>query len=245
MKSPRHRVTRPAPAPTLAALSALLLAVSAQATLIDSVVVNLVAPAGIEGDATQFTLSQAAPLATGIRALNLGGSGAISSFMLDNEQISFNGNSIRIRVGAGSIDGLHAGYGTGAHYDLTGLGVLGFLITGMNVYGFDGYATSGFTGLAAGLVAGSFAHLNAGFDTLSLDLDNALTFADRGLGGSQNYAEFRIDLLTQPVAPPPPPPPPPPPGPPGAIPEPGTLALLGAAGLGFALTRRRQDDRGG
>ena len=245
-------LTRPAPRPaarasftTLAGaafFSTLALALPAQASLLNTVSVNLIAPAGIESDATPFTLTQTAPVPAGIVATNLGGSGAISNYMLDNERISFSGDSILIRVGAGSIDGLHSGYGAGAHYEISGIGVLASMITGYNVYGFDGFVTAGPapTGLAAGLVAGNFVSSSPTFDTFSLMLDDALVFRDRGLGGSYNYAEFRIDLVSQLIPPPPPPPPPPNP-----VPEPGSLALVAVAGLGLLASQRRRAGRGG
>lgn len=184
----------------LAALAALAVATPAQADLADTISVELIAPNGIESDPADFTLSQAAPLPTGVLAMNLGGAGDISAFMLNDEQITFSGNSILIRVAAGSVNGQNPGYGDGAHYLLTGLAVPGEAITGFTVYGFDGYSTTGpDTGLALGVVPASLVHLGAGAHSISFDLHNALTLRDRGAGGSLNYAEFRIDLQTQPV----------------------------------------------
>ena len=216
-----HRVAAFA---TVAVLSTLVVATSASAALLDTVAIQLIAPLGSELDSTPFTLSQAAPLATGVLASNLGGSGPISGFMLDNEQITFSGNSILIRVGAGSGNGLNPGFGVGARYQLTGLAVAGEVITGLTVYGFDGYSTTGpATGLAPGVVPGSLVQLGVNADSINFTLDNTLTFFDRGLGGSQNYAEFRIDLSTQP------------------IPEPGSwlMMLAGLGGVGGMLVRRR------
>lgn len=215
----------PARALLFAALPALLLASPVQAALQDAIVVKLSAPAGIESDATPFELTQGAPLATGIAAPNLGGSGAISDFMLDNESITFDGEAVLIRVAAGSESGLNPGYGTGARYEVSGLGVDGFVIVGFTVSAFDGFGASGSTGLADGLLPASLVSLNASFDTLSLTLDNTLTFRDRGLGGSNNFAEFRIELLTQP------------------IPEPASVALMAAGLLALALRVRGRAGR--
>lgn len=213
-----------ATAALVAALSTLAVATSARADLLDTVAVQLIAPNGTENDPAPFTLSQAAPMSSGVLATNLGGFGDISEFMLDDEQIAFSGNSILIRVAAGSADGLHPGYGDDAHYLLTGLAVAGETITGLTVYGFDGYSSVGpATGLADGAVPGALVHLGSDAHSISLDLDNALSFRDRGLGGGLNYAEFRIDLQTQPV------------------PEPANWAMLlvGLGGMFGVLARRR------
>ena len=221
-----------------AALSALLLNGMAQATLAGDVNVQLIAPGGVSGNPAGFTLQQTAPLATGIKALNIGGDalGAISSYMLDYEQIVFSGNSVLIRVAAGADDGLGTttslttGYlGVGAdhaRYQLSGLSIANAVITGLSVYGFDGYATTGSaatSGLAgwSSSLPGSFAHL-IDANTLSFDLDT-MVFKDRGVGSSGAYAEFRIDLNTEVAAP---------------VPEPSTLALMSLGLLGLAAARR-------
>lgn len=217
MQSILNHLLLPARALLLALLPALLLAGPTQAALLDTIVVKLVAPAGIESDNTPFELTQNAPLASGILAPNLGGSGDISSFMLDNESITFADDAVLIRVAAGSESGLNPGYGVGARYEISGLGVDGFLVTGFSVSAFDGFGTSGNTGLTDGLLPGSLVSMDAGFDTLTLTLDNTLTFRDRGLGGSNNFAEFRIALISQP------------------IPEPASVALMAAGLLALAL----------
>ncbi len=208
---------------SLATVFTLLAALPAQAALSDTITVTLSAPAGTDVDATPLTLVQAAPLATGIVAAGQGGAGAISDTMLDFEQIAFSGDAILVRVAAGSEDGLRSGYAAGAHYLISGIAIPGYTITGLDVRAFDGYGVAGSSGLAAGLVASSFVSGNAGFSSLRFTLDESLVLVDRGLGGSANYAEFRIDLLSQPV------------------PEPALWLLLaaGLAGLGLRVARRQ------
>lgn len=198
---------------------------SAQADFAADITVRLVAPGGLTLDTTPIDLSQTVPvadLANGVRAANLGGSGDVSDFMLDDERVFFSGNSILLRAGVGdSINGeLTTGYlgagGSPARYEISGLSITGQLITGFTVYAFDGYQTTGATGLLSPANPASLVQLvNAG--TVSFDL-SSIVFVDR-FGGASNYAEFRIDLLTTPV------------------PEPATWLLL-ACGL-LPLLRRR------
>jgi len=84
-------------------------------------------------------------------------SGSGSGFMLDGEQISFFGNSIRLRVAAG-FDGGLAGFSTGylglggdhARYEFSDLGITGFEIIGAVLSAFDDCADGGFSGLISG-----------------------------------------------------------------------------------------------
>lgn len=207
-----------------------LASLAARADFSGDITVKLLAPGGVASDPASLTFTQtvaAADLATGIRAVNLGGSGPISDFMLDNEQIAFSGNSILLRVAAGaSVNGqLTTGYLANgldpARYEIGGLAVPGQLITGYAVYAFDGYATSGpasASGLLAPAVAAELVFLFNG-NTVSFNLDT-IVLKPRFVAEGENYAEFRIDLITTPV------------------PEPATAWLLLAGGA-LVLLRRR------
>lgn len=197
---------------------------AAHADFSGDITVRLVAPGGLVLDTTPIDVSQTvavADLASGVRAGNLGGSGDVSGFMLDNERVFFSGNSILLRAGAGDSTGgvLTTGYlgadGSPARYEISGLSIPGQTVVGFTAYAFDGFSTTGTTGLQSPASAGSLVQLvNAG--TLSFDL-SSIVFVDR-LGDAENYAEFRIDLLTTPV------------------PEPAAWLLL-AAGLPLLLRR--------
>lgn len=224
-------ITRPAIRPfvtlaNIALLTMLSFAGSAHAVLADSIQVKLFAP-----DFTATPYAQAAPLATGILAGNLGGTGDISTNMVDDERISFSGDSIHIRVGSASSDGFTTGWGAGAKYELSGLSVQNMLITGVTVSAFDGYLNTGFTGLASPS-PGALVNLGgtSSLRVLSFTLDDTLQFVDRGMGSAYNYAEFRIALITQEMPP---------------VPEPGTLVLMVLGGLGLLAHQQRKASRGG
>ena len=210
---------------SVALVTMLSFASPAQAVLADSILVKLFAPAF-----TAEPYMQAAPLATGILAGNLGGSGDISTNMVDHERISFSGDSIHIRVGSASADGFTTGWGAGAKYELSGISVQNMLITGVTVSAFDGYLDAGFTGLASPSPGALVSLGGTGNSVLSFTLNDTLKFVDRGLGSSYNYAEFRIALTTQQMPP---------------VPEPGTLVLMVLGGLGLVAHQRRKASRGG
>lgn len=203
------------------AVLALSAAWPAHAVLTLPVAVTLSAPGGVVGDPTPIDLASPA---TGFEGISAGDGSAIGSFMLPGETIFFgdSSDSIFLRVAAGAdTDGvLTTGYlglnGTPASYTFSGLNVDGQIITGLNVYVFDGYGTSGATGVISGT---SVALVDA--STIRFDLDS-LVFKSRGGGSSEAFGEFRIDLITTP------------------IPEPGTWALfaLGLAAVGALRARR-------
>ena len=218
-----------------------LLALSSLPALADfqsNITVKLIAPGGIPGDATPIGEQQVVTVANLVNGVKYGDGGAIGGvWMLAGEEVTFNGNSIHVRSYAGDDGGgagpLTTGYlgngGDHARYEFDGLSIAGKTIVGLTVYAFDGYATSGFSGLA-GPAAASLVHL-IDADTISLDLDSIL-FVDRGTGTSHAHADFRIDLITQDSGGPGP-------GGGGNLPEPATLALFAIAALGAGAARRR------
>ncbi|KQW46367.1 MULTISPECIES: PEP-CTERM sorting domain-containing protein [unclassified Roseateles] len=214
----------------LGGLSLALASLAAQADFANGITVNLIAPGGIVDDPTPIALSQAvafADLASGVQAGNLGGAGDISAFMLDDERIFFSGTMILMRVAVGDTtnDVWTTGYlgsgGEHARYQFDGIAFTGRVITGILVYAYDGFATSG-PASASGLLSPAdpmvLVH-QVDADSIAFDLDT-LVFKQRFAGQANNFAEFRIDLVTAPV------------------PEPAVSLLL-AAGLLVVLRRRR------
>ena len=217
-----------------------LSSMSARADFQSDITVKLIAPGGIQGDATPISVSQlvsSGSLTTGVQS---GDGGAIGSgWMLASEEVTFNGDSIHVRSYAGWDDlgsggsSIMTGYlgsgGDHARYEFDGLSIAGKTLVGLTVYAFDGYATSGFSGLASPAAA-SLVHL-IDADTISIDLDSIL-FVNRGSGTSTAHADFRIDLITQDSG-----------GGGGGgnnnLPEPATLALLAIAAFGARAARRR------
>lgn len=188
------------PLTRLAAAAALALALSApaQAVLSNPLTVSLIAPGGDVSSPDPFTLSQIVDPATGIQA---GDGTAIGGYMLPGELVQFDGNSILLHVAVGYDDGagnLSTGVlGSGAdhgRYQFDGLAIAGQVITGITVYHFDGYVRSGGTSSVLGGIGVSLATPQR----LLFDLD-ALRFQSTHPVASQNFGEFRIDLLTQPV----------------------------------------------
>lgn len=205
------------------AVIALCAALPAQATLVNSVNVALEAPGGIVGNLAPISLSDPAPLATGIHP---GDGSNIGSFMLPAEFITFNSSldQLLMHIGSGAGDTslgipLTTGYlgsgGQHARYDFSGLGVSGATITG--------YQLVSVSGLLSPTLASDFIQLTSP-SSLSVYLDN-LVFAPNSLGDSYAGADLTIKLLSQPVIV-------------GTVPEPATLALV-LVGLGGIVTLRR------
>lgn len=212
-------------------LSLSLAALPALAGFAGDITVQLLAPGGTTaGGPAPITLSQTvafADLASGVRAGNLGGSGAVSDYMLDNERVFFSDTMILLRVAVGDATGgvLTTGYlgsgGTHARYQFDGIVFPGRVITDILVYAYDGFATAG-PASAVGLLSPANPLLlvhQVDADSIAFDLDS-LQFKQRFPGESNNYAEFRIDLVTAPV------------------PEPAPAWLMLAGGL-LVLLRRR------
>lgn len=203
------------------------------ATFKDPVTVSLIAPGGYTSDGVSITpdplnLQQSLlPPSGSITAAN---AGAISDFMLPIESISLSNTNILVRIGEGASNGTTGYLGLGAQharYQFDGLSIAGQLITGLTYTLTDtsGAGAGSFIGVdnAPALVAANFIHLNSP-SSLSVDLDQ-IHFKDRGLGESQNFADFTISLVTSPV------------------PEPASaaLALLGVMTAVGLRARRRHD----
>jgi hypothetical protein len=217
---------------TLLGLAALAGA-PAQAALSGQVTVSLIAPGGIlNGPSDGLALFQLVDPGAGVE-IQAGDGSVIGGSMLSSvlpEQIDFSDNSILVRVLTGAVDGngqLVTGYlGAApdhARYEFSGLHVPGQVITGLQLGASDGFAFSGFSGVASPTSPGAYVHL-LDSSTVRFDLDT-LVFKDRGNGESNNYAEFRIDLVTAPV------------------PEPATAVLVVAGLLVLASLRRLASSR--
>lgn len=224
---------------TVCGVALTLATLSAQAGFQSDITVRLIAPGGITGDPTPISESATVAVADLATGLVQGAPGnPISSFwMVTGEKVFFEGNSIKLRVGVGDPDtgGVYTtGYqGLGldhARYEFDGLSIAGQTIVGFNIYAWDGFGTTDpgtGSGLANPAVLGSLAHL-IDADTLSFDLDT-LVIAARVAGHSNNFADFRIDLITRDDGN----------GPDNRLPEPATLALFALAALGAGAARRR------
>lgn len=201
------------------ALSAALCALPVFANLVGPIPVSLIAPGGTTTDSTPLLLSQNLDYGAPITST---GTGAISGSMLPGEQIALSGDSVLLRAAQGDDAGGTGYLGLGgmhARYELGGLDISGRTLTGIQVFAFDGYATSGFSGVSGGVeVTLIDSNADSLLDTLVFNLDD-LRFVDRGLGSSLNYGEFRINILSEPNAAP--------------MPEPGTLVLVVAALLAW------------
>lgn len=181
----------------LATSAAFLAPVQVHAEWLGPITVSLIVPGGVVGDPTPLSFEQVvADPAIGVAA---GDGGEIGNFMLPGEEIRFEGQSILLHVAAGGeingdlVTGFFGLAGDPARYVFSGLHVPGQVIVGLEVYAFDGYGTSGTSGVLGGIGVS-----RSGPDTVIFRLDE-LVFADRGTGSGDAYGEFRIDVVTVPV----------------------------------------------
>ena len=205
-------------------LAAICMAATANATLVDSAGVTLLAPGGLTSDSTPINVSDPAPLAMGIHP---GDGSNIGTYMLSSEFISFKSptNALLLHIAAGDTVGgnLVTGYlgsgGVHAQYDFTGLGVQGATIIGFNAI---------FSGLASPTLDTDFITLLSP-TSLSINLDDLIF---KPVAGGQSFAgmNLEIDLLSRPLVV-------------NGIPEPGTLMLALSAIGAFAVLRRTQRGR--
>ncbi|MBB4842246.1 hypothetical protein HNP55_000741 [Paucibacter oligotrophus] len=195
---------------------------TAQAAFDGPVTISLLSPGGLVGDPgnTINTFDQVSG-ADGLK-LAPGDGSNIGGWMLSLEQISFQNQSIQIRIGVGAVlnEGLpneqwvtgYLGNSSGhARYQFNNLSLTGKTIVGLSVSDKDGFLSTGFSGLQSPGTPSSYVHLLSG-NSFSVDLDS-LVFKNRGTGQSGAYADISVNLITQ------------------AVPEPASAFLLLGGGL--------------
>ena len=229
---PKKRISIHGLLNAIALCSVSIFTMPALATLTTPISVNLISPGGTTSDSTPLAFSEPLTYATPIAA---GGSGAIGGFMLPNEQISLSGDSIRIRAAQGDLSG-GTGYlglgGAHARYEFNGLSIAGRVLTSIDVFAFDGYLSSGTSGVLSGIGVNLIdTDANSTLDTLIFNLDDLLFDPRFGAQSSLNFAEFRIDILSRAGTQPPNP---------NGVPEPGSLMLASAALLALRFVSRRR-----
>jgi len=217
-----------------AALAGLGASGAAQAAFDGPVTISLFSPGGLVGDASNTinTFDQVSG-ADGLK-LSPGDGSNIGGWMLSLEQISFQGQSINLRIGVGAVlnEGLPneqwvTGYlgdsSAHARYQFNNLSLTGKTIVGLSITDKDGFLSTGFSGLQSPSTPSSYVHLLSG-NSFSVDLDS-LVFKNRGTGQSGGYADISIQLITQ------------------AVPEPASAVLLLGGGLLLAASLRRRQDK--
>lgn len=217
-----------------AALAGLATSGSAQAAFDGPVTISLLSPGGVVGDTSNtINIFDQVSGADGLK-LSPGDGSNIGGWMLSLEQISFQNQSIQIRIGVGAVlnEGSpneqwvtgYLGDSSGhARYQFSNLNLTGKTIVGLSITDKDGFLGTGFSGLVSPSTPSSYVHLLSG-NSLSMDLDS-LVFKNRSTGQSGGYADISIQLITQ------------------AVPEPASAALLLGGGLLLAAGLRKRQGK--
>lgn len=137
------------------------------------------------------------------------------------EQVDFDEFTIALRILAGAGGGqvpLTTGFGAGAQWVFFDLDIAGFSIVGASIT-----ANAGFSNFSSGWLS-----FDDTADVVRLAIDT-MEFTP-GSGGNSAFGTLTITLTTRAITEPP--------GP--TVPEPGTAALFGLAGVSLWLARRRR-----
>ncbi len=209
-----------------AVLSSVFWAQPASASLVGPVTVSLLSPGGLVTGLVSGDVIDTTPIAlTQVAALNVGitpaGSGDISGFMLPLDSITFSGDSILLRVAAGTQlanGAIVSGYlglgGAHARYVFDGLAIQGASIAGAAITTLGGASGAGGQLTAPG--------------RFEFFLDELLFTPIPGVGSGDLHGDFRIDLRSGTLTPP------------GTVDEPGGAALVLLALAALRLVPRRR-----
>ena len=204
---------------------------AAQAAFDGPVTISLLSPGGLVGDPSNTVNSfDQVSGADGLK-LSPGDGSNIGGWLLSLEQISFQNQSVNLRIGVGAVlnEGLpneqwvtgYLGNSSGhARYQFSNLTLTGKTIVGLSVTDKDGFLSTGFSGLLTPNTPSSYVHLLSG-NSFSVDLDS-LVFKNRGNGQSGGYADINVNLITQ------------------AVPEPASALLFLGGGLLLAAGLRKR-----